>query len=47
VEAIAQRNTDSKRALAGTQELYASAEARVDTVIKQEEDLIMRAHQVN
>jgi hypothetical protein len=47
VEAINQRDADSKRALADTQELYASAEARSSAIIKQEEDLVMCAHQVN
>jgi hypothetical protein len=47
VEAIAQRDTDTKRALADAQELYTSAEARASAVIKQEEDLIVRARQVN
>jgi hypothetical protein len=47
VEAITQRATDSQRALADAQELYALAEARANAVIKQEEDLTVRAHQVN
>jgi hypothetical protein len=34
VEAINQRNADSKRALADVQELYASPEARANAVIK-------------
>jgi uncharacterized protein (DUF3084 family) len=47
VEAIAQCDADSKWALADAQELYASAEARVSAIIKQEEDLVVRARQVN
>jgi hypothetical protein len=47
VEPITQRDADSQRALVEAQELYASAEARVSTVIKQEEDLAMHACQVN
>jgi hypothetical protein len=47
VEAIKLRDADSKRALADAQELYASAEARVAIVIKQEEDLAARTCQVN
>jgi hypothetical protein len=47
VETIAQRDDDSQWALADAQELYASAEARVSAVIKQEEDLVVRARQVN
>jgi hypothetical protein len=47
VEALAQRDTDSRRALANAQELYASAEARANAVTKQEEDLAVRARQVN
>jgi hypothetical protein len=47
VEAIAQCDADSKLALADAQELYASAEAQVGAIIKQEEDLAVRAHQVN
>jgi hypothetical protein len=43
VEAIAQRDTDSQRALTDAWELYASAEARASTVTKQEEDLAVRA----
>jgi hypothetical protein len=43
LEAIAQRNADSKRALADAQELYASA----DAVIKLEEDLVVRVCQGN
>jgi hypothetical protein len=39
VEAINQRDADSKRALADAQELYASAEARASAIIKQQEDL--------
>jgi hypothetical protein len=47
VEAITQHDTDSKRALADAQELYASVEARAGAVIKLEEDLVVRACQVN
>jgi hypothetical protein len=47
VQAITQRNADSKRALANTQELYASTEAQASAIIKQEEDLIVEARQVN
>jgi hypothetical protein len=47
VEAITQCDADSKWALADVQELYASAEARINAVIKQEEDLAVHAHQVN
>jgi hypothetical protein len=47
VEAITQRDADSLRALADAQELYASAEARASAVIKREEDLAVRARQVN
>jgi hypothetical protein len=47
VEAIKLRDADSKRALADAQEMYASAEARVVVVIKQEEDLAARTRQVN
>jgi hypothetical protein len=46
-EAIELRDTDSRRALADAQELYASAEARAAVVIKQEEDLAVRTRQVN
>jgi hypothetical protein len=46
-EAIELRDTDSRRALADAQELYASAEARTAIVIKQEEDLVVRMRQVN
>jgi hypothetical protein len=46
VEAIAQRDTNSKWALADVQELYASAEARAGAVIKQE-DLAVHARHVN
>jgi hypothetical protein len=41
------RDADSRRALADAQELYASAEAHAIVVIKQEEDLAARTHQVN
>jgi hypothetical protein len=47
VEAITERDDDSKRALADAQEVYASVEARANAVIKQEEDLTVCAHQVN
>jgi hypothetical protein len=47
VEAITQRDTNSKRALADVLELYASVEARASTVIKEEENLNMCARQVN
>jgi hypothetical protein len=47
VEAIAQRDADSWRALADARELYASAEARASAVTKQEEELAARARQVN
>jgi hypothetical protein len=47
VEAIAQRDTDSRWALADARELYASAEARASAITKQEEDLAVRACQVN
>jgi hypothetical protein len=46
-EAIELHDTDSRRALADAQELYASAEARATAVIKQEEDLAVRMRQVN
>jgi uncharacterized protein (DUF3084 family) len=47
VEAIAQRDADSQRALADARELYASVEARASTVTKQEEELAAHARQVN
>jgi hypothetical protein len=47
VEAIELRDADSRRALADAQELYASAEARANVVIKQEEDIAARTCQVN
>jgi hypothetical protein len=47
VDAITQRNVDSQWALADGQELYTSAEARANAVIKQEEDLAVHARQVN
>jgi hypothetical protein len=47
VEAITQRDADSKRDLADAQELYALAEVWADAVIKQKEDLAMQACQVN
>jgi hypothetical protein len=46
-EAIELRDADSRRALADAQELYASAEARANIVIKQEEDLAACTRQVN
>jgi predicted nucleic acid-binding Zn-ribbon protein len=46
VEAIAQRDVDSQRALSDAQELYASTEAWASTVTKQE-DLAMCTRQVN
>jgi uncharacterized protein (DUF3084 family) len=42
VEAITQRDTDSRRALVDVRELYASAEAWASVVTKQE-NLAMRA----
>jgi hypothetical protein len=47
VEAIAQRDTDSRRALADARLLYASAEARASVVTKLEEELATCARQVN
>jgi hypothetical protein len=47
VEVIAQRDADSRQALTDARELYASAEARSSAITKQEEDLAVRAHQVN
>jgi hypothetical protein len=47
VEAITQCDADSKRALADAQELYASADARAGAIIKQQEDLTVRACQIN
>jgi hypothetical protein len=47
VEAINQRDANSKRALADAQVLYTSAEAWASTNVRQEEDLIVHAHQVN
>jgi hypothetical protein len=47
VEAITQRDAESKQALANAQELYTSAEARASAIIKQEEELAMHACQVN
>jgi hypothetical protein len=41
-KAIELRDADSRCALADAQELYASAEARANVVIKQEEDLVAR-----
>jgi hypothetical protein len=47
VEAIAQCDADSRRALADAQELYALAEARASAITKQEKDLAVRTCQVN
>jgi hypothetical protein len=47
MEAITQCDTDSRWALADAWELYASTEARDNTITKQEEDLVVRARQVN
>jgi hypothetical protein len=47
VEAITQHDADSRGALADAQELYTSVEARASAIIKQEEDLAVRARQVN
>jgi hypothetical protein len=47
VEVITQRDANSWRTLADAQELYASAEAWASVVTKQEEDLTVRARQVN
>jgi hypothetical protein len=47
VEAIELRDADSRRALADAQELYASAEARANVVIKQGEDLVACTRQFN
>jgi hypothetical protein len=47
VEAITQHDADSQWALADAHELYASAEAWASTVIKQKDDLAMRARWVN
>jgi hypothetical protein len=47
MEAIAQHDADSWRAIADARELYASAEARASAVTKQEEELATRACQVN
>jgi hypothetical protein len=43
VEAIAQRDADSQRALADARELSASAEARASAVTKQEGELAVHA----
>jgi uncharacterized protein (DUF3084 family) len=40
--AISRRDADSQKMLADAKELYSSAEARANTVIKQEEDLTVR-----
>jgi hypothetical protein len=47
VQAITQRDAYSQRALADAQELYTSAEAWASAIIKQEEDLVVHASQVN
>jgi hypothetical protein len=47
VEAITQCDADSKWSLADVKELYTSVEAQAGAVIKQEEDLIVCARQVN
>jgi hypothetical protein len=47
VEAIAQRDIDSRRALADARELYISAEAWASAVTKQEVDLAVHARQLN
>jgi hypothetical protein len=47
LEAVTQRDADSRRALADARELYASAEARANAVTKQKEELAARACQVN
>jgi hypothetical protein len=47
VEAITERDADSRRALADARELYASAEAQVGVITKQEEELAAHARQVN
>jgi hypothetical protein len=47
VEAIAQCDTDSQQTLTDAWELYASAEAQASTITKKEEDLAMRACQLN
>jgi hypothetical protein len=47
VEAITQHDADSRGGLADAQELYTSVEARASAIIKQEEDLAVRARQVN
>jgi hypothetical protein len=47
VEAIAQRDADSRWALADARELYTLAEAQASVITKQEEDLAVRARQVN
>jgi hypothetical protein len=47
VEAITQRDADSRWALANARELYASVEAQASAVTKQEEDHVVRACQVN
>jgi tRNA U34 5-carboxymethylaminomethyl modifying GTPase MnmE/TrmE len=47
VEAITSHDANSKWALATVLEQYVSAEARASAIIKQEEDLTVRACQVN
>jgi hypothetical protein len=44
---INQHNGDSQRMLADTKELYASAEARANTLIKREEDLTTRVRTID
>jgi hypothetical protein len=44
---ISRRAIDSQKMLAGAKELYASIEAWANTVIKQEEDLIVSVHAVS
>ncbi len=47
MEAIAQRDADSRWALVDARELYASVEAQASAITKQEEELAVRACQVN
>jgi hypothetical protein len=47
VDAIAPRDTDTRRALANAQELYVSAEAQANAITKQEEELAVHARRVN
>jgi hypothetical protein len=44
---INQHNGDSQRMLADTKELYASAEAHANTLIKREEDLTTRVRTID